>query len=159
MMPKWHSKATWQCKWPNLVAIFGTLVVMSPDDQILIQVPTNQKNIFAWNAYVFQGNMAIQVTQPGGYLWNFGSDVTWWPNFDPICNKSENAYWHQLAPVGTSWHQLAPAGTSWHQLAPAGTSWHQLVCGNVAWFGMVGRKSQHQLASTSWPAPVGTSWH
>ena len=52
--------------------------------------------------------------------------------------------------IGTSWHQLAPVGTSWHQLAPVGTSWHQLVCGNVAWFGMVGRKSQHQLASTSW---------
>ena len=54
---------------------------------------------------------------------------------------------------------LQSVGTSWHQLAPVGTSWHQLVCGNVAWFGMVGRKSQHQLASTSWLAPVGTSWH
>ena len=31
-----HSKTTWQCKWLNLVVNFGTLEVMSPDDQIFI---------------------------------------------------------------------------------------------------------------------------
>ena len=38
----------------------------------------------------------MQVTQPGGQPSNFGSDVTWWPNFNPICNKSENAYLNEV---------------------------------------------------------------
>ncbi len=45
---------------------------------------------------VIQGNVAMQVTQPGGQPSNFGSDVTWWPNFDPICNKSEDAYLNEI---------------------------------------------------------------
>ena len=36
----------------------------------------------------FQGNAAMQVTQPGGQLWNQAMQVTW-PNFESICNKSE----------------------------------------------------------------------
>ena len=35
-----------------------------------------------------QGNVATQVTQPGGQLWNQAMQVTW-PNFESICNKSE----------------------------------------------------------------------
>ena len=27
-----------------------------------------------------RGNMAMQVTQPIGQLWNFASGPTWWPN-------------------------------------------------------------------------------
>ena len=38
----------------------------------------------------------MQVTQPGGQPSNFESDVTWWPNFDPICNKSEDAYLNEI---------------------------------------------------------------
>ena len=36
----------------------------------------------------FQGNVATQVTQPGGQLWNQAMQVTC-PNFESICNKSE----------------------------------------------------------------------
>ena len=45
---------------------------------------------------VIQGNVAMQVTQPGGQPSNFESDVTWWPNFDPIYNKSKNAYLNEI---------------------------------------------------------------
>ena len=66
---------------------------------------------------VIQGNVAMQVTQPGGQPSNFGSDVTWWPNFDPICNKSEDAYLNEIQIRFQEisqiwWHQVTKFGTN-----------------------------------------------
>ena len=43
---------------------------------------------------VIQGNVAMQLTQPGGQLLNFGSDDE--QIFDPICNKSNDAYLNEI---------------------------------------------------------------
>ena len=65
------------------------------DDVTLADIETNLILTDKVNR-VIQGNAAMQVTQPGGQPSNFGSDVTWWPNFDPICNKSEDAYLNEM---------------------------------------------------------------
>ena len=49
----------------------------------------------------FQGNVAMQVTQPGGQLWNQAMQVT--PPHDQILNECK---WCQLAGDTTLWPKL-----------------------------------------------------
>ena len=70
IMPKGHSKETWQCKWLNMVANFGPLEEKWPNDQILKDCKwCHSVTLFSINANGDQCNV---------------SGAIWWLNLQTI---------------------------------------------------------------------------
>ena len=76
------------CKWRHLVDNFVTYA----SGAIRWQTFQLAQVVSSGGQKAFQGNVTMQVT------WN----VTQWPNFEPICNKSENASLNENIARGTT---------------------------------------------------------
>ena len=88
-MPTAHSKAMWQCKWHNLVANFGTNAcdVLTKFWTSLNKWENTWTN--AHNATWWPKLELIQVTSPGGQIWN---QYKWRHLQIDFCQKNDLGY-------------------------------------------------------------------